>query len=72
MSSPVMAQHTAPASRCPRRCAQTATAKPARPTVNAATSHQVRGGSPVPASRAIAPARDWSDGLAGLPIRLWS
>ena len=71
MSSPVIAQQTVPASRCPRRCAQTATVSPARPVTSTATSHQVRGGSPVPASRATAPASDWSDGLAGLPTRLW-
>ena len=68
-SRPVTAQHANPASRYPRRCAQIATARPARPTAVTATSHQTRGGSPVPASRATAPDSDWSDGLAGSPIR---
>jgi len=71
-SRPVTAQHSNPAIRYPRRCAQIATARPARPTADTATSHQTRGGSPVPASRATAPDSDWSDGLAGSPIRFWS
>ena len=57
-SRPVTAQQPNPAIRYPRRCAQTATVRPARPTANTATSHHWRGGSAVPASRATAPASD--------------
>jgi hypothetical protein len=71
-SRPVTAQHASPASLYPRRCAQIATARPARPTASTAISHHRCGASLVPASLATTPDSDWSDGLAGSPIRFWS
>ena len=68
ISRPVMAQQVAAASWWPRRYAEAATAIPVRPVTSARASQQVCAGCAVLASRATAPARDWSEGLAGLPI----
>ncbi len=71
MSRPVTAQQFTPASRWPRRCAHAATAIPATPTRSAVTAHQRQAGARLPPSLATAPDSDWSDGLAGSPIRCW-
>ncbi|MGD0063837.1 MAG: hypothetical protein ABSB76_10395 [Streptosporangiaceae bacterium] len=75
ISRPVRAQQMTPANRWPRRWAHVAMVTPATLVTRTATNHHGRDPAVVaallPASRATAPASDWLDGLAVLPIRLW-